>query len=351
MKNIYRIGLILFCAICAFSVRVSAQTVTNVTATQVNKTIQVSYDLDKQADITLHLSTDGGKTYQQLSQVSGDVGKNVFAGQKTIVWDVLAEKEKLVGENIVFKVKAQGSGGNIEFTVNGVTFKMIYVKGGTFTMGCTSEQGSDCYGNEKPSHQVTLSDFYMGETEVTQALWQAVMGNNPSYFKGDDRPVESVNWNDCQEFIHKLNQLTGKTFRLPTEAEWEYAARGGDKSRGYKYAGSNTIGNVAWYTVNCHDKGSNSPDYGTHPVKGKQANELGLYDMSGNVWEWCTDWYGSYSSSSQTNPTGPSSGSLHVLRGGSWTCSARRCRVADRNGYSPGVRIINDGFRLSLVQQ
>ena len=163
------------------------------------------------------------------------------------------------------------------FTVNGVSFTMKLVEGGTFQMGATSEQGSDAYNSEKPVHSVTLSNYYLGETEVTQALWNAVMGSNPSYFEGDALPVEQVAWNDCQEFIRKLNQKTGKNFRLPTEAEWEYAARGGKKSNGYKYAGSNDIGSVAWYTNNSDSK--------THPVKGKSPNELGLYDMSGNVWE------------------------------------------------------------------
>lgn len=227
------------------------------------------------------------------------------------------------------------------FTVNGVSFNMIAVKGGTFTMGATSEQGDDAYSDEKPTHQVTLSDYCIGETEVTQELWQAVMGSNPSYFSGNlQRPVESVSWNDCQEFIKKLNQLTGKTFRLPTEAEWEYAARGGSQSHGYKYAGSNTIGDVAWYTVNSSST--------THPVKQKQANELGLYDMSGNVWEWCQDWYGSYSSSSQTNPTGPSSGSDRVFRGGSWGLSAWHCRVSYRGISTPTFRDGSLGLRLAL---
>ena len=226
------------------------------------------------------------------------------------------------------------------FTVGGVTFKMIAVEGGTFTMGATSEQGSDAYSDEKPTHSVTLSSYSIGETEVTQALWQAVMGSNPSYFSGSNKPVEEVSWDDCQDFIRRLNALTGENFRLPTEAEWEYAARGGNKSRGYKYAGSNTIGNVAWY-------GDNSGSQ-THNVATKSPNELGLYDMSGNVWEWCQDWYGDYSSGSQTNPTGPSSGSYRVDRGGCWSYNAWYCRVSCRFNYTPDSRIFNLGLRLAL---
>lgn len=225
-------------------------------------------------------------------------------------------------------------------TVGNVSFTMIRVYGGTFTMGATSEQDSDAYNDEKPAHQVTLSPYYIGETEVTQALWEAVMGSNPSHFKGAKRPVEEVSWDDCQDFIRKMNQKTGLNFRLPTEAEWEYAARGGNKSRGFKYAGSNMIGDVAWYTYN---SGST-----THDVKTKQANELGLYDMSGNVWEWCQDWKGGYSSSAQTNPTGPSSGSNRVDRGGSWFLSAGGCRVSLRGYSTPGSRSNYLGLRLAL---
>ena len=169
------------------------------------------------------------------------------------------------------------------------------------------------------------------------------------YGQGSTYPMYYISWNDCQEFIKKLNQLTGINFRLPTEAEWEYAARGGNKSRGYKYSGSNTIGEVAWYRDNAYDGvGKNSPDYGTHPVGTKSPNELGLYDMSGNVWEWCSDWYGEYSSSSQTNPTGPTSGFYRVLRGCSWNNSARNCRVSTRTNDYPGIGDSNSGFRLAL---
>ena len=225
------------------------------------------------------------------------------------------------------------------FTVNGVTFKMVAVEGGTFTMGATAEQGSDADTNEKPAHQVTLSSYSIGETEVTQALWVAVMGSNPSYFTGNlQRPVERVSWNDCQTFISRLNDLTGKNFRLPTEAEWEYAARGGNKSQGYKYAGSNDINTVAWY-------GSNSGAT-AQPVATKAHNELGLYDMSGNEWEWCQDWYGSYSSGAQTNPTGPSTGSGRVFRGGCWGNGARHCRVSYRAFKYPTYTGSGLGLRL-----
>ena len=225
--------------------------------------------------------------------------------------------------------------------VGDVEFEMVYVEGGTFTMGGTSEQGSDAYGFEKPVHSVTLSGFHIGKHEVTQGLWREVMGENPSYNKsGDSYPEERVSWEDCQEFVRKLNARTGLKFRLPTEAEWEYAARGGRKSRGYKYSGSNSLGDVAWYRDNSGDK--------THPVGRKSPNELGLYDMSGNVWEWCQDWYGSYGSSSQTDPAGPSNGSDRVLRGGSCSYDARYCRVSFRSNFGPGYRFIDCGLRLVL---
>ena len=206
-------------------------------------------------------------------------------------------------------------------------------------MGCTSEQGNDCYDNEKPSHRVTVSDFYIGKYEVTQPQWQAVMGSNPSYFKGDNLPVEKVNWDDVQEFIQRLNVKTGKQYRLPTGAEWEYAARGGSSSRGYKYSGSNTEDNVAWYSKNAGSK--------THPVGSKSPNELGIYDMSGNVWEWCSDWYGTYSSNAQTDSRVSSSGSHRVLRGGCWSSIARGVRVTNRGSGSSGNRSHYLGFRLA----
>ena len=225
---------------------------------------------------------------------------------------------------------------------NGITIDMIKVEAGTFMMGATSEMQNP-YDDEKPVHQVTLTnDYYIGKYEVTQALWQSVMGSNPSYFKGDNLPVENVSCDDCQEFISKLNRMTGRTFRLPTEAEWEYAARGGKKSRGYQYSGSSNISDVAWYDGNSGSK--------THPVGTKQANELGLYDMTGNVWEWCQDWYYSYVSSSQTNPTGAVSGSSRVRRGGSWSSLAKYCRSSYRNFGTSDCRYYYLGLRLVLSE-
>ena len=225
---------------------------------------------------------------------------------------------------------------------NGISIDMVKVEAGTFMMGATSEM-KDPYDNEKPVHQVTLTnDYYMGMYEVPQALWEAVMGSNPSEYKGDNLPVEMVSWNDCQEFISKLNSLTGRKFRLPTEAEWEYAARGGKKSRGYQYSGNSNISDVAWYDGNSGSK--------PHPVGTKQANELGIYDMSGNVYEWCSDWYGSYSSSSQTNPTGADSGSSRVYRGGSWRNGAWLCRLSCRYFNTQFYRGNALGLRLALSE-
>lgn len=238
-----------------------------------------------------------------------------------------------------------GSGGSDKsFTVSGngktVTFKMIYVQGGSFIMGATSEQPADANSDEKPTHSVTLSSYSIGETEVTQELWEAVMGGNWSYSKGNKHPVNNVTWDECQEFIRKLNSQTGMYFRLPTEAEWEYAARGGKKSKGYTYAGSNMIENVAWYYINSYNI--------IHDVATKSANELGLYDMSGNVHEWCYDWYGRYSSNAQTNPTGPSTGTERVIRGGRWYNDSFYCRVSSRFAYSPNSSESFLGFRLAL---
>ena len=220
--------------------------------------------------------------------------------------------------------------------LNKLINNIVYVSGGTFIMG------GDDSSDQMPTHSVTLSSYYICKYEVTQALWRAVMGSNPSNFKGNNLPVENVSWYDCQTFIKRLNSYTGRNFRLPTEAEWEFAARGGNYSRHYKYSGSNHIDDVAWYIDNSNKR--------PHPVGTKQANELGLYDMSGNVGEWCSDWDGSYSSYSQTNPTGPNSGSSRVNRGGFWRYNARYCRTPERSSNAPDYCVNFIGLRLVLSQ-
>lgn len=232
------------------------------------------------------------------------------------------------------------SKGYQSFIVNGVSFDMIFVQGGTFTMGYTAGQGDDCYNIEKPAHQVTLSNFALGKHEVTQALWKAVMGSNPSEFKGNKLPVETVSWVEIQDFILKINHLTGKQFSLPTEAQWEFAARGGVHSTSHQYSGDSNVDNCAWHKENSEST--------THAVGSKAPNELGIYDMSGNVWEWCSDWYGAYSDSTQTNPQGPLSGQYRVLRGGSWSYAASNCCVSNRRSSTPSYRDSFIGFRLAL---
>ncbi len=235
------------------------------------------------------------------------------------------------------------------FTVKRVAFTLIGVQGGTFTMGATAEQGSRAENDEKPAHRVTLSSFCIGKTEVTQELWEAVMGSNPSFCRGTKIPVGMVSWNDCQEFITRLNQMTGLNFRLPTEAEWEFAARGGNKSQGYEYSGDFLIDFVAWYEENSIDRSITlTKVFKPQDVATKRPNELGLYDMSGNVREWCQDWYGNYSSVAQTNPTGPTSGSGRVERGGGWGSYANDCRVSCRKSNNPDYRDSDLGFRLAL---
>lgn len=223
-----------------------------------------------------------------------------------------------------------------------VSFKMVFVEGGTFMMGAKNAN-DEAESDEKPTHQVSLSDYYIGETQVTQALWKAVMGENPSEFKRNpNRPVENVSWNDCQRFIEKLNGLTGKSFHLPTEAQWEFAARGGNlgKNKGFKYAGSDILNEVAWYEGNSKGK--------SHPVAQKDANELGLYDMSGNVWEWCQDWFGDYTDEPQTDPKGPENGSFRVYRGGSWRNIYFTGRVLIRRQFFPDYKDNDVGLRLAL---
>ena len=288
------------------------------------------------------VACDGYESEEGTVKLKASAPSNI---QITLTKEAIATQQSPVSQPAVAQQPVAQTpvtnGDNISIPVkDGISIEMVRVEAGTFTMGATPEMENP-WDDEKPAHQVTLTnDYYIGKYEVTQALWQAVMGNNPSHFKGGNLPVEMVSWDECQEFISKLNSITDKTFRLPTEAEWEYAARGGKKSGGYQYSGSNNLSDVAWYDV-----------YGgTHAVGTKQANELGIYDMAGNVGEWCQDWKGSYSSSSQVNPTGATSGSYRVIRGGSWVYNARKCRSSCRGYDSPVIRINFLGLRLVLSE-
>ena len=228
------------------------------------------------------------------------------------------------------------------FIAHNVMIEMVRVEGGTFTMGATAEQASDAFSDELPTHKVTLSPFLIGKYEVSQTLWLAVMGENPSVNTGINLPVDNVTWNECQTFITKLNELTGKNFRLLTEAEGEYAARGRNKSKGDKYSGSNNLCDVAWYIDNSNNT--------SHAMGTKAPNELGIYDMTGNVMEWVSDWKGSYSSGAQTNPTGPDSGTYRVNRGGSYGNVERLSRITNRNSIDPNMSSKTMGLRLCLPE-
>ena len=228
----------------------------------------------------------------------------------------------------------------LHFMVNGVPFSMVRVEADTFFMGATREHAPLAAEDELPAHEVILSDYYIGQTEVTQAMWEAVMEDNPSEVKSLSMPVTNVSWDDCQEFITRLNSLLGTYFRLPTEAEWERAARGGSRANGFLYAGSDKVDEVAWYMQNSNQM--------IHIVAEKLSNELGLYDMSGNAMEWCQDWYGKYKRTLQENPVGTSSGTERVIRGGATTIHQNACRVTSRDKRLPMFKESNVGFRLAL---
>ena len=318
----------------------NAQPISNMKTRFTGSNVEVSYTLTTNVpgNIELQYSTDKGRTYQTCHSVKGDLHSQT-SGNKIIIWE--CAEDGVIVADVMLKLNFK-TGQNTELnTLMNVEIEMVFVEGGTFMMGCTAEQGNDCHNDERPVHQVTVNSFRIGKYEVTQGQWKAIMGNNPSYFsKGDNYPAENVSWEDAQEFIRQLNIKTGRNYRLPTEAEWEYAARGGNKSRGFKYSGSNSVNDVAW--------NANNSDDSTHPVGTKLPNELGIYDMSGNVWEWCYDWSSSYSASAQRNPTGTSSGSYRVLRGGCWRAVVSDCRVAFRYDINPTDRYYSLGFRLVL---
>lgn len=329
-----------------FSSFASAQTVSNVVARQVGGTVEITYNLDMPADISVQLSLDGGESYTITPKaLTGNIGQGIKPGHNKIVWNLLADSTDWDIKNARFKVIPKKLD-KLTFTIRGVSFTMVFVEGGTFTMGASFEQRSVAENDENPPHQVTLKSYYIGQTEVTQELWNVIMGSNQAYYKkGGKYPIESVTWDDCQNFVKQLNKLLAselgeKRFALPTEAQWEFAARGGNTidTDIYKYSGSESVGLVAWFA----DNGSKI----THSVASKMANKLGIYDMSGNVWEWCEDFYGDYSNYPQIDPIGSGDGNRHVYRGGCVNSPSTCCRVSYRNCATPGTRTPYLGFRI-----
>ena len=309
----------------------NAQKVSNIRAEQRGQDIVVFYSLEATSpcEVSLLLSQDNGSTWSApLKNVSGDVGKNISAGEKQITWKVLEEQEYLVGDKMKFKV--------IAIDKKSFEPEMVFVEGGTFLMGSNSGNS-----NERPVHSVTLGSFNIGKYEVTQAQWKAVMGSNPSYFTDcDNCPVEQVSWNDVNQYIQKLNLQTGKNYRLPTEAEWEYAARSGRMNNKCKYSGSDNLDEVGWYVENSFGQ--------THSVGCKKSNDLGLFDMSGNVLEWCSDWFDEYKQVVVFNPVGPKNGFGRVIRGGRWEADDESCSISFRYGFNADESNYFFGFRLAL---
>lgn len=332
-----------------------AQKVSDIAFVRQGREVTLTYSLDKTADIRIAVSVDQGRTFGDwIENFSGDAGRNVSAGkQKTVLFYDLPELrevpyvydsvDSLCWNDTLIRFLVEVDDGSVDIKVNNLRIRMMPVAGGTFTMGCSRPSDlKHTYETDKPVHKVTVDSFYMGRYEVTQRLWTEVMGSNPSRWQSSDRlPVEQVSYADVQIFIARLSQMTGYRFRLPTEAEWEYAARGGNKSKGCIYPGTNgDLGSVAWYGMNSGNV--------THPVGTKKPNELGLYDMAGNVWEWCSDWYSEYTSDSQDNPRGPKHGENRILRGGCLNSPSWGCAVSDRSWYLPDHGYGFHGFRLVL---
>jgi formylglycine-generating enzyme required for sulfatase activity len=316
-----------------------AAEVTNVRPSQVGNRVVFDYDLagdEPEVDLEVTIFVEGKQHSAKDLHLEGDFGKVRPGKGKRIYWNVLQDFPRGYWGDMAWKIEA----GRREFKEPVTGMELVFVRGGCFSMGDTFEDGAF---DEKPVHEVCVSDFSMGKYEVTQGQWKTIMGKNPSHFSscGDSCPVEQASWNDVQTFIQKLNQKTGKTFRLPTEAEWEYAARSGGKKE--RYAGTNdNLDDYAWCVNNSGRK--------THPVGQKKANTLGLFDMSGNVWEWVVDRYdrGYYSRGPRDNPSGPSSGSSRVLRGGGWNSKPQYVRAAFRFGRYPVNRFDDTGFRILL---
>ena len=326
----------------ACCVIVRAQHVTDVSFSLRADTLTINYSLDRQADICVRVAVDGGRYTKPLKGLVGDVGPKVKPGEGLTITAVsLPEIRGVDSASLSFLVEVDD--GSLMVYVDSLMFRMMPVEGGSFTMGCTRPKGEKhTYADELPTHKVTLGNYFIGQHEVTQGLWISVMGENPSKWTGNDSlPVEQVSWNDVQIFVARLSQITGYRFRLPTEAEWEFAARGGMRSRNTTYPGTqHQLWETCWY-------GGNSGGH-SHPVGRLLPNELGLYDMGGNVMEWCADWMESYSANPQNSPQGPKTGENRIQRGGCFNSPTWGCSVWERNWYLPEYGYSYFGFRLVL---
>lgn len=343
--TIFSIRLLPLCLFVVFASWGRSQTVSNVAYKLVDKELTVTYSLDAKASIRMRVVTYIGGIVlvsDPIQNLSGDVGPNITPGdEKRIMAFDMPEIRGLDTTEFNFIVEVDD--GSVCIYINGIVFKMLPVEGGTFMMGHGKRDGTRYHcESAEPAHKVTVNDFYLGQFEVTQGLWNEVMDENPSKWQGHDSlPVESVSWNDVQVFIARLSQFTGYRFRLPTEAEWEYAARGGKKSKGFAYPGtSSKLDDYAWCGANSGNR--------THPVGRKLPNELGFFDMGGNVWEWCNDWAAPYTSDAQHNPQGPKTGENKIARGGCMISPAWGCAVSDRCWYLPDHGYGFYGFRLAL---
>ena len=346
-------------AVCDLNVKASTRALRDSLATvQASRVGQLSTEQQASADL-LHKRLEEIRIRFEQSQAAALVQKDSIEIFRKILKEPTlrnnpAVNETLIKANIIkLPSKAQADSianvlkakllPNYTETAEKIDIPMIYVESGSFTMGCHGLSGGDCLYDELPAHAVTIDSFYIGKTEITQKQWRAVMGRSPNglFFGGcDECPVENVSWDDIQLFLKRLNKKTGKTYRLPTEAEWEFAARGGNKSANYKYSGGNSIDDVAWSRTNSQQK--------TNPVASRKPNELGIYDMTGNVWEWCADYFNRYPPALQTNPNSPDFNAYRVLRGGSWSNKDTDCRIPFRNHGEQTYRYGDDGFRIVL---
>ncbi len=333
------LSILLFAAVI---LPLRAQQVDNVSFTLRGDSLAITYSLDRQADICVRVAVGKGRYTEPLKGLQGDVGKGVKPGEHlTITAFRLPEIRGVDSADLSFLVEVDD--GALLVYVDSLSFRMMPVEGGSFTMGCTHPRGEHhTYADELPTHKVTVNTFYMGQYEVTQALWVDVMGENPSKWVGNDSlPVEQVSWNAVQIFIARLSQITGYRFRLPTEAEWEYAARGGVRTHGTPYPGVRSqMWETCWY-------GGNAGGH-SHPVGQLKPNELGLYDMGGNVMEWCSDWMQPYTAAPQNCPQGPRNGDNRILRGGCFNSPTWGCSVFERSWYLPEYGYSYFGFRLVL---